>query len=256
MRKGITLRAQDRKPDYYIPCGKCLGCKADQARDWAIRIDHEARHHEQKCFITLTYADEHMPHDGKIDRELLTRKFKELQRKIDLPVRYFAVGEYGSKTHRPHYHAVLYGTDFLGGACHNRDDKYLHPIITGWWPYGNHEIQPYDDGTAAYTAGYVSKKIGDPECFSIKSTRPPLGKAYCLAGAKRILDQGTTIINGSELPVPKVYIKWLEQAGHDVTGLKEKIREAGKRKPPLTDHQGRAKDKNAEYRNAAKGEVI
>jgi len=255
-KNGITFRAQDRKPDYYVPCGKCLGCKADQARDWAIRIEHEARLHDQKCFLTLTYSDEYLPADRKIDRELLTKKMKELQRKLDIGLRYFAVGEYGDKTRRPHYHAVLYGTDLLGGSSSTRGDKYIHPAISGLWPYGNHEIQPYDDGTAVYTAGYVSKKIGDPECFSIKSTRPPLGKAYCIKDAERILANGTAIINGTELPVPKVYVKWLEQNGYQVEQLKEKIREAGRRKAPITDRRGQAKDINAKAKLQRKGEVI
>ena len=252
----ILLRAPEpyRDPDYYIPCNRCLGCKADQSREWAIRIEHEARMSELKCFLTLTYSDEYCP--KKIDRKLLTIKMKELQRKLDCNLRYFAVGEYGDKTKRPHYHAVLFNTDLLGGAEQSRPGRYLHPAITGLWPYGQHEIQPYDEGTACYTAGYISKKLGDEDTFSIKSTRPPLGKTFALEYPGRLLSQGTTIVNGNELPIPKVYLQWLEQAGHNVEPTKEKIRAISREKHPITDKEGRSKDINAQAKINRKGERI
>ena len=33
-----------------VGCGICLGCRADQARDWAIRIMHESRMHRSAFF--------------------------------------------------------------------------------------------------------------------------------------------------------------------------------------------------------------
>lgn len=52
-----------------VPCGKCMGCKADQAHQWAIRIYQEASLYDRNSFVTLTYDDENLPKDGKISKE-------------------------------------------------------------------------------------------------------------------------------------------------------------------------------------------
>ena len=73
-KRSLTFRQQNRysgsDPDYslaiHIPCGRCLGCKADQSLMWSIRCYHESQLHDQCSFITLTYDDAHLPQDGKI----------------------------------------------------------------------------------------------------------------------------------------------------------------------------------------------
>lgn len=46
-----------------------MGCKADQAHQWAIRIYQEAGLYDRNSFVTLTYDDENLPKDGKISKE-------------------------------------------------------------------------------------------------------------------------------------------------------------------------------------------
>lgn len=52
-----------------VPCGRCMGCKADHAHEWAIRIYQEASLYDRNSFLTLTYDDDHLPQDGKISKE-------------------------------------------------------------------------------------------------------------------------------------------------------------------------------------------
>ena len=129
-----------------IPCGKCIGCRLDYAKQWANRIMLEAQYHDDAYFVTLTYDDEHVPRSWSTDPETgeacqsLTLRKRDVQlfmkrlRKwqdglVDTKyqvynknvsdssaslvssqrIRYFLSGEYGSRTFRPHYHAIIFG---------------------------------------------------------------------------------------------------------------------------------------------------
>lgn len=37
-----------------LPCGKCIGCRLEQSRQWAVRCVHEMQMHEDNSFVTLT----------------------------------------------------------------------------------------------------------------------------------------------------------------------------------------------------------
>jgi len=45
----------------YVPCGKCAACRISHASNWTIRICHEAKEWDKRCFVTLTYDDDHLP---------------------------------------------------------------------------------------------------------------------------------------------------------------------------------------------------
>ena len=77
-----------------VKCGQCIGCRLEYSRQWAIRCLHEAQLHEDNCFITLTYDDENLPHNGSLTKphfqdRLLTRekiaqaKQKRKQRQLE-----------------------------------------------------------------------------------------------------------------------------------------------------------------------------
>ena len=98
------------EPDHWLPCGKCLDCKLDYGRQWAIRCLHEKKMHERSCFITLTYDNNNLPNPPTVAKEELQKFFKRLRKKlVKEKIRYFACGEYGSQNFRPHYHAIIFG---------------------------------------------------------------------------------------------------------------------------------------------------
>lgn len=99
------------KQDITVPCGKCAFCGATKRSDWALRLHYECKMHVSKRFITLTYANPHL-HWYKGKSQLVKRHLQEWFKKIrkaGYKCRYFAVGEYGSKTFRPHYHVLFFG---------------------------------------------------------------------------------------------------------------------------------------------------
>ena len=111
---------------FFIPCGKCLGCRLDYGRKWADRMILELDHSKKACFITLTYNDENLP-DYVINEETgeacsplvkdhVSQFMKNLRSREpyvsrEEKLRFFASGEYGPLWHRPHYHLILFGTD-------------------------------------------------------------------------------------------------------------------------------------------------
>lgn len=99
------------KNDVIVPCGNCAFCTATRRSDWALRIHYEAKLHLDRKFITLTYANSKLRWKNgisQLDKKDLQLYFKKL-RKAGYQIRYYAVGEYGSKTYRPHYHVLLFG---------------------------------------------------------------------------------------------------------------------------------------------------
>lgn len=243
------LRFQTRRdaPDYMIGCGKCDGCAAQRSLEWAIRMAHEAQMHERNCFVTLTYAD---PCPEKINREDPVRFIKRLRKRI--PIRYFLTGEYGEKTRRPHYHAILFGADFLGGAYDINDQLYGNKILDSIWTHGHTSIGEFSLGSAMYVAGYVNKKLGDPDTFSIMSRFPPLGRTWLRANHDNIRRNEKVVLNGQEFPVPSVYLKWLEGV-EDFEHVKEN-RE--KNVVKLWERQIVAKEKNLKAKQKLKDETV
>lgn len=102
-------------PMYYeVPCGKCILCRDKKAREWSTRAMCEAQYSQgYPLFVTLTYDNLHLPSDGvqkKHAQNFMKRLRVNLNRYMgrDINLRFFLCAEYGSKSKRPHYHALIY----------------------------------------------------------------------------------------------------------------------------------------------------
>ena len=143
-----------------IPCGCCVGCRAQRAKEWTTRCILESRQHPYNYFLTLTYKNEALPYvDGKPSLSKVDlQKFLKRFRKVFGPVRFFACGEYGDHTLRPHYHMILFCDKPLPSVRLGRN-LYKSPIINDTWPLGLHEFSNADSGCMAYVSGYCVKKL-------------------------------------------------------------------------------------------------
>jgi len=160
-----------RRPDWAVvrryisvPCGRCVGCRLERARNWTIRIMHEAQMHKENCFLTLTYDDEHLSY-GNTQATLYKRDlqlfWKRLRKETNVKLRYFACGEYGSKRSRPHYHACVFGFDFKDKALLSREggnDLYSSDMLDDIWSNGHCSVGALTPGSAAYVARYILDK--------------------------------------------------------------------------------------------------
>lgn len=155
-----------------MPCRQCIGCRLERSRQWATRLLLEEKAHDNACFLTLTYDDDHLPKNGSLNPSHLTTFFKDLRSRMAYhgkqKIKYFACGEYGDQTGRPHYHAIVYGPFGVYGSDDLRnseepsrggDPQFSHEDLSAVWPHGLHRFSEFNFETAAYVARYVLKKI-------------------------------------------------------------------------------------------------
>lgn len=96
--------------DMYVPCGKCVYCCQTRANAWAARLYWESRDTWSSAFVTLTYEEKYLTIKkgvSQLNMEDLQKYFKRL-RKAGLEFRYYAVGEYGTRYGRPHFHILFF----------------------------------------------------------------------------------------------------------------------------------------------------
>lgn len=191
-------------------CGQCLPCRLSKRRIWKTRILLEAAQYTENSFVTLTYEDKNLPgtHDGLpnlVPREL--RLFLgRLREKLPTKIRFFAVGEYGPKTFRPHFHIGIFNFQNCGrgqtrqnlrGRCMWSGCCPQCELVGNTWGKGDIEIRSLGTEKCEYLARYVTKKMTSKEDarllgrhpeFSRQSRRPGVGFPGVAALAKAISD--------------------------------------------------------------------
>lgn len=160
-----------------IPCGKCYNCVYNRIAGWAFRLQQELKQAKSAQFITLTYASTFVPitSKGKLglskrDVQLFIKRLRKaqehsnriapsrlrvnakgiLQRGGQKPIKYYAVGEYGGKYHRPHYHIILFNAsiELIQKAWTDPETgKHIGKVHYG-------EVE---DNSIGYTLKYMSK---------------------------------------------------------------------------------------------------
>jgi len=130
-----------------VPCGKCPSCKSRRASQWSFRLQQELKQVDSAHFVTLTYEDEHVP-KTETDLKTLCKQdlqlfFKRLRKLNKQKLKYYAVGEYGSITYRPHYHIIFF----------NLNSEHIQKT----WNKGEHHIGKVTPASIGYTLKYISK---------------------------------------------------------------------------------------------------
>lgn len=145
-----------------LPCGRCIGCRLERSRQWAVRCMHEASLYEKNCFLTLTYNDNNLPYDLSLDKSHFQNFMKRLRKEHGKGIRYYHCGEYGEKLNRPHYHAILFNHDFEDKKYFkkaNGFNLYTSDNLSKLWNKGHSLIGEVTFESAAYVARYVMKKV-------------------------------------------------------------------------------------------------
>lgn len=190
---------------------------------------HEASLYEDNCFVTLTYADDHLPAYGSLVKRDFQLFMKRLRAAIaPRRVRFFHCGEYGTMTGRPHYHVLLFGFDFTDKVpwrVRNGLPVWRSPLLEELWTYGNSEIGSVTFESAAYVARYVVKKVtgeraaehyarvdGDtgevimiePE-YCTMSRRPGIGGDWIGRFAQEVFPSDSVVVRGALCRPPRYY---------------------------------------------------
>ncbi|MDR2602612.1 MAG: hypothetical protein LBC53_09225 [Spirochaetaceae bacterium] len=207
------------KVGLFVPCGKCMACRIARSREWSVRLFHELHYHEKSMFLTLTYDDEHLPPHGSLRKSDLTKFWKRLRKRLgNRRIKYFACGEYGSLTERPHYHAVIFGLQF-----YDLEDQCA---VIASWPFCDWNLARVKScservcfESIKYVTRYIQKKLSGSVADSvyIKSRREPpfqvqssgLGLRFALDNAKQIESKLDITLRGAHVGVPRYYRKKL-----------------------------------------------
>lgn len=172
----------------------------------------EASQYQDNAFVTLTYDPSLLPTLANGSPTLVPlhlRNFlKRLRHHQQIKLRYFAVGEYGSETWRPHYHLGIFNfpnclrgetRKSLSGRCLWSGCCATCELVGNAWHCeysgGDIEVRALAAEKCGYLAGYVTKKMTGKEDarlagrhpeFSRQSRRPGVGFPGVVALAKTI----------------------------------------------------------------------
>lgn len=227
-----------------VPCGKCVECRKLRINSWYVRLKSELTRSKSAHFITLTYNDESLPYNQfnkpTLHYEDIQLFFKKLRRRQErrepesAKIKYFAVGEYGSKTYRPHYHIIFFNlldvTD-----------------VEKSWEFGHIHAGDVTDASIYYTLKYTTKSIftdtgEDNTRLREKALMSKgLGENFLTPTMKKYLYDDVTrpikLEGGAIIPLPRYYRDKLfnpyqiEQRSQQVGNMVEKRLE--KRLDPL-----------------------
>lgn len=196
-----------------VNCGRCAQCLKKKQLDWAFRLTHELQNSESACFLTLTYDDETVP-VASAGYSLLRKDFQDFMKRLRkhanrTKIKYYACGEYGENTERPHYHAIVFNLP-------RPFDKYVDKA----WKHGHIHIGTVNEASIMYTTKYTLKGLKrrkaeevdefgrEPE-FTLMSNG--LGIGYIKNEIVRYLRQnGTkllTLQGGVKKKLPRYYIE-------------------------------------------------
>lgn len=164
-----------------FPCGRCLSCLQKKRADWSFRLLQEMAVSDTAYFLTLTYNDENCPVNEhgiqQLDKkhlQLFKKRLRKLNKKhSNASIRYYSVGEYGTRTFRPHYHSIIFN---------------VHPEVmrqcVNIWQHGNIQIGQVNAASVHYVTKYVinrPRSYGEvTQPFSVMSRRPGIGHTYYL----------------------------------------------------------------------------
>lgn len=216
-----------------LPCGQCIGCRLEKARQWAVRCMHEASLYDENSFITLTYDDDHLPKKKEmctrcvkphlIAGSVCTADFQDFMKRLrkserGKKIRFLHCGEYGELNARPHYHALLFNHGFPDRTVFSQREGnrlYVSDALSKLWPFGFSAIGEVTFESAGYVARYSLKKVtGEsaeahygsrkPEYITM-SRRPGLGQGWYEKFKGDVYPRDRVIVRGHATRPPRYY---------------------------------------------------
>lgn len=204
------LDAGNEEKPILVPCGKCPACLTNSRNDWSFRLKQEHKRSKNGYFVTLTYDEKHMPSDGllrKTDVQLYMKRLRKRNGTGKIGIRYFAVGEYGEKSGRAHYHLLLFNVveeTIRGAWCDSNGD-----------PIGIVHVGKVTDASVAYVTKYIvqaeplpkmkrdanDKPIYDGRPFRLMSRAYGIGAHYLsddMVDWHRVNDANYVVLPGGE----------------------------------------------------------
>ncbi len=188
---------------FLFPCGKCVNCRKRKSGHWAFRLEQELKHSSSAAFLTLTYNDENLHYTENGNQTLnpedhvrfikKARKLREVyQQSKKGRLKYYCVGEYGTFTHRPHYHYIIFNLP---------NDWLTHPdIIQNIWNRGHIRVDPVNGATIRYVTDYVLKKNDEVGNHHLDDRKPEFSRMSKGLGACYLTPEVKKYYQSLEIP--------------------------------------------------------
>lgn len=198
----VFHKVKNSKSYQSFPCGKCQSCRGLRAASWTYRLLQEEKVSYSAYFITLTYDSNSVPVEAgkqvlrKSDLQKFFKRLRKMHSKVvesGKPIRYYAVGEYGGRFKRPHYHVIMFNA--------------RAELVDKCWKYGRVQFGDVCGASVGYTLKYISKP-GKNE-FSLMSKG--IGEKYLTPTMTRwhntVPAERCYVINdkGCKMPMPRYY---------------------------------------------------
>ena len=197
-----------------------------------MRLVLEEKQHASSYFCTFSVDDAHRNEGHSLSVEVWQKLMKRLRHhRPGDGIRYFCAGEYGSRTLREHYHALLFGLVLddlvpIAGKVGEFTSEFLNEV----WGMGFVHVGAVTADSIAYCTEYiVDKRTGplaeshyswvDPVSgevhrrtpeFALMSRRPGIGAAgFQRWSAEIFRGDFIAIKGGGKAPVPAYYDRLL-----------------------------------------------
>lgn len=192
---------------------------------WVFRLQQEQKVSVSSHFLTLTYSEENLPHTQcgrptlvRRDHQLFMKRLRKYEK--NAKIKYYAVGEYGSNTERPHYHSIIFNVE-------NVDN------IPKAWQLGNVQVDKCTTASMAYVAKYVNKQTkfkdrNDPRTPEFSLMSKGLGSAFMTKAQRKYMKQHLnpfiTHVGGQKVALPRYYKdKIFTDAEKEIINTKSKL---------------------------------
>lgn len=215
---------------HMFPCGKCLSCRIAYSREWSARLMQELPYWTDATFVTLTYADYSLPADNGLHVDHLQKFFKRLRKRFvsagrcfeqvradgrvvhSAALKYFACGEYGDKTGRPHYHAIIFG---LSRSLQDKNMVKEAWKLCDWNVFSDSKAfgtVTYD--SCRYVSDYIFKKYNGKKQQEVYGDRHPpfrllsggIGLRFALDNAEQLSREVGFTLRGVPVGLPRYYV--------------------------------------------------
>lgn len=134
-------------------CNSCITCLRTNRTFWYHRILSDVSACQRfanrgSSFVTLTLAPKKDVYNPPLDKRHLTLFWKLARKRIDYKLNYYAIGDYGGRTQRTHYHAILIGVP----------SEHASMICRRDWLHGFYDVEPAVSSNINYVVSYMQRQ--------------------------------------------------------------------------------------------------
>lgn len=209
----------------FVPCGKCVSCRINRQEEWIFRMEKEMLSSNGSCYaVTFTYDQENVPYEEEtglildkkhlidltkrirnyVDRQKLPKEYtgKKINFIKGLKMKYYAVGEYGDETGRPHYHILFFNFPVVDPeAAHNL-------FLFAWENKGFVYIDRLSTKAMRYVCGYIVENKKKLKTAFVNRSKG-IGESYLTVNNQKYhvenLQPYAKKLNGTSVKLGKYY---------------------------------------------------